>query len=422
MHPEANLNSRNLRRRAHVAYYDRRFAFRCFGVVLLMILMHITWQSVRQSRLEFGEEHGDTASVIFVSIASYRDVHCGKTLWSLYAEATARARVLVGLVDQIATSDTPCVEQARLAASTVDRSGFEKWLRHNVRVRQVKSSQAEGPAMGRFWAAQLARPGEYDYIMQIDSHSTFIPRWDRIVLRQLMDVELRLWPKAILSYHPPTHDVVAAEWRRRELRRERRELEGAERRTFLQQWLGVVPTTPPMQNRGLRMLCDAGQHPDWMVPVIFTRESKNVSVDTCDGERVVAAPQPFTCGGFFFARRELLIAAPYADFLRYVFHGEEVYFTARAYVRGWRSFRPCETILSHIPEREHEPSLWKDVKEATYAATRDAAYTRLLADLHLNQSATPHATDTEYKAIEDFWSYIGFDRRTGLMNASKWGC
>lgn len=181
----------------------------------------------------------------------------------------------------------------------------------------------------------------------------------------------------------------------------------------------------------MRLLCDATMEPDYGVPVIFAREHTTMTNAACLASAAGgAAPQPFACGGFWFARSALVDAAPPTNKLRYVFHGEEMIFSARAHAAGWKFFRPCQSILSHVYERVDEPSVWKDVPEPSMAAARAQSYALLHAALRIAdkpRSTPPPVTAASEELLnpkdaEAFWSFAQYDPISWTMRPDAWGC
>lgn len=60
---------------------------------------------------------------IFVSIASYRDENCPKTLEEMYSKASRPDNLFVGLVQQVSLIGPPCVGSRSDARSSWDTTG-----------------------------------------------------------------------------------------------------------------------------------------------------------------------------------------------------------------------------------------------------------------------------------------------------------
>lgn len=370
----------------------------------------------------------DRSNTIFVSVASYRDVHCGPTLVELFTKAAFPSRVRVGVVDQRLNGERTCTESAEANISSATADQFHAWIRSNVRVTSIDARHARGPADARHLAAQL-RATEQFFLM-IDSHTAFVRGWDVLAIEQLEATEERLWSKPLLSYHPPRPEDLSTEWADRDRRR------STQFPSLLESWFWVHGGKHHLESDHAKFyaLCDCKFHPDTAIPIVFSREVRNVTYSKCDQEHYIAIPQPFTGGGFLFARMRFVDEVPFTVELPYVFHGEEIYLTARAFAKGWRSFRPCESIVSHIYERVSEPSLWTDIQESAFAAQRDRANQRLQDRLGLSmmmKDAASGAVDNVSDAIDDgltaasvdaFWNYVGVDRRKWMMDSTIWSC
>ncbi len=164
------------------------------------------------------QTHWDSRCV-FVSIASYCDSECGRTVQELFRTASVPSRVFVGVVWQGETTGRWDWEDARaegeeaaaaagssssggaggMSAASTDSVNFAchragssgcallaealAALRTNVRMVAMAASQANGPCFARHLAGALWR-GE-DYVLQIDSHMRFRPNWDQYLIWQL---------------------------------------------------------------------------------------------------------------------------------------------------------------------------------------------------------------------------------------------
>jgi len=129
---------------------------------------------------------------IFVRVAAYRDPECQWTVRDLFAKAANPERVYVGVCWQYLPSvDPPSFPITSYA--------------DHVRFTRVLASESRGVCWARRETEKLWR-GE-EYTLQVDSHSRFVPEWDRLALE-----ELGACPsdKPVLSstpapYTPPAH-------------------------------------------------------------------------------------------------------------------------------------------------------------------------------------------------------------------------
>lgn len=371
------------------------------AVALLCILIGIglVFGAVR---VHGESRHLDSPSspTIFVSIASYRDPHCPATLASLREMAAAPGVVFVGLIDQRAPED---------GASCVDVAGqrsvsFHRWLTSHVRAKVLPHTASRGPAAARYLASQLYR-GEA-FFMMIDAHSVFRPHWDVELRRDVRRAQTAHGKRVVLSYHPIP---VASDGP-----------------------LGPNRTAAP--DGAMALLSGAEFHPDWGVPVVFSRSVH------CSRRCHAPVLQPFTCGGLLFAPAALIDEVPFDPRLDYVFHGEEVLFSARLWARGWRSFRPCDSVVGHLYERSKEPSLWNEAKALPpdWKAQQAASYRHVQGLLHLKRynSTEPlvpanthgdrprdaYEIGSDVHAVERFWDFAVVNTSGWSMDESAWVC
>lgn len=107
-------------------------------------------------------------SKIFVSIASYRDADIQNTIDNLFATATNKLDINVGVFLQIdPTIDKDC-----------------NVINHpNVTVRTIQAHNARGAGYARAECAKLMN--DEDYYFQIDSHMRFALGWDKKLIEML---------------------------------------------------------------------------------------------------------------------------------------------------------------------------------------------------------------------------------------------
>merc|ERR1719271_1827388 len=72
-------------------------------------------------------------------------------------------------------------------------------------------------------------------------------------------------------------------------------------------------------------------------------------------------PTPWIAAGYFMARGELLQEVPFDPLNPWIFMGEELSLTARAWTSGYDVYAPNATLISHWYERRHLPKFWESV-------------------------------------------------------------
>lgn len=126
------------------------------------------------SRLLGHDEYWPEES-IFISIASFRDPECAKTLSRAFDRATDPNRVAFGIFQQNAEVDVDCVAGL---ADLVDCPGHAVCGRvHNgqIRAHRVHWSKTLGPTIARHLSERLYR--DETYVLSFDSHSNFARGW-----------------------------------------------------------------------------------------------------------------------------------------------------------------------------------------------------------------------------------------------------
>lgn len=127
---------------------------------------------------------------IFVSIASYRDAECSRTVKLLYDMADEPGKIFCGIVSQNSPEnrEEECVPD-----------NFE--YKNQVRVVRLLNTEAKGPTWGRYLASRLW-DGE-EYYFQIDSHIFMKDGWDSKIKGMYRECPSK---KAILSHYPPANE------------------------------------------------------------------------------------------------------------------------------------------------------------------------------------------------------------------------
>jgi UDP-GlcNAc:polypeptide alpha-N-acetylglucosaminyltransferase len=246
---------------------------------------------------------------IFVSVASFRDDECFKTVNDMFVKAKNPKRVFLGIIQQNEPTDTKQLECVPLDyGATCSVSDF--CPTDNIRVRRVVATEAKGPTFGRYVAMLMYR-GE-KYFMMIDSHNRFVREWDTRLINMY-----RLIPskKGVLSHYPSS-------WTG-----EGMNLEGG---------------------GGVTVMCNGH-----FIGTGFIRMDGTVMERTSTPRL-----QPFSAAGFLFADARLVHEVPFDPYLDYLFDGEEILYSARMWTHGWDLYAPNENMLFHFYIRSHAPRVW----------------------------------------------------------------
>ena len=130
---------------------------------------------------------------LFLSIASFRDKLCPRTLYNAFTKATHPERITIGVVQQNEDVDPDCLEQycvlARSDELFISKFNHLKGSRDenfcpfekNVRMHRVQAGKAKGPTWARALGSKLLEQEEF--CMQTDAHMDFVPNWDTLMMQ-----------------------------------------------------------------------------------------------------------------------------------------------------------------------------------------------------------------------------------------------
>jgi len=136
---------------------------------------------------------------IFLSISSFRDKLCPKTLFNLFTKAGNPSRIKVGIVQQNTPDDLDCLEEyCNMYANRLDKTIIlhdPKWpecpFKDNVIMRRISSTDAKGPVFARALGSEIIPESdeEAEFCMQTDSHMDFLPDFDNSLLKMWGSLE-----------------------------------------------------------------------------------------------------------------------------------------------------------------------------------------------------------------------------------------
>ena len=124
---------------------------------------------------------------IFVSVASYRDSECSKTIHELFSKAAYPERVFVGVCEQNSSDPNE-------TCSGDHDPRFDK----QIRTIRVPHTEAKGPCVARYACSTLF--GSEDYYMQIDSHTIMTKNWDEKAVNEILACPVP--DRSVLSMYP----------------------------------------------------------------------------------------------------------------------------------------------------------------------------------------------------------------------------
>ena len=243
---------------------------------------------------------------IFVSIASYRDTECEKTLKSLFDNAKYKNNCFVGICQQNNYNmDDDCL------------INIKDW-ECNINIIRISYFEAKGPTYARYLCSGLWN-GE-EYYLQIDSHTTFIKDWDEKLINMIKELKNRnISLKPVLSYYPI--DIVK-----------------------INEKTSEIPHIPGARydNNGILVLKQA----------IYTNNNNDYM------------PSYLMAAGMFFCESKFLDEIPFDPTLDYLFEGEEILTSVRFFTNGWDTFTPKENIIYHEFYRYGKPKYYIDNKNS----------------------------------------------------------
>lgn len=304
---------------------------------------------------------------IFVSVASYRDVDCSDTIRDIFAKAADPARVMIGICEQNSEDGHEDCLPDSLAH-----------FRKQVRRLTIPNTEARGPTYGRALIANVLYGGE-DYFLQIDSHTRFVPHWDKLVVEQLAACPNA--SRAVLSNYPRS-------------------------------WTEYAKAVEP--GAGVPVLCKSKIDPGTGVPNL---------------EAVILKPGPkprrvpFCSGGFLFGPGAMVREVPYDPTLDFVFVGEEILYAARLFTSGFDIYTPTRNICVHYYGRHDRPHFWSDLPAAgNIQRVSNAKVRRLLGfEQPPMSSQYPYGMGSA-RTLAQFWAYARIDPATKTANSAQDFC
>jgi hypothetical protein len=253
---------------------------------------------------------------IFVSIASFRDPQCMHTLLWALRQAKHPERVFVGVLQQNNVDmDVDCMSVSlEKPSSPKDAELLLKW-RQQVRILRVDYLIARGPAWARYMVIDKLFQKE-DYVLQIDSHTRFVPDWDELIVNNIK----QLPRKAAISHYPSVFDPKANS-----------------------------DQLPVDYHKTIARMCKGFYNNDG----ILQPTAGLMALDKKESKF-----SPFLGAGFTFYPGIVHDEIKMDPHLPYLFHGEELLFSMRLVSKGYKFYSPAENIVFHFYYRKDFPKYW----------------------------------------------------------------
>jgi hypothetical protein len=296
---------------------------------------------------------------IFVSIASYRDKMCVKTIEDIFDKAAVPSRIFLGICEQNKELGEACVNP---------NTAYAK----NIRKVSINYTEAKGPTWARFICSTLYN--NEDYFFQIDSHTKLVKDWDIKCIDAIHALQNQGVLKPILSHYPL--DIA--------------------------DYANYTPTLVPRITKSF--FNDRGM-------ISF----EGAELIETNGQLIRNA---YIAAGCIFTIGQFVKEVPFDPTLDYVFVGEEILLSARAYTSGYDVFTPSENIAFHFYTRSDSPKIWTD---NPYYSDLEA-FDRIKCSLKLKNYRCVYI-DEKYglgnvRTLESFYDFTGIDTKSQTTHKS----
>ena len=318
-------------------------------------------------------EYTDT-DTIFVSIASYRDNRCSRTINSLFENANKPNNIWVGLCEQNKKDeDEPCFSP--------------KW-KSRVRKIRIPHWDARGPTWARYLCASLL--DDEKYFLQIDSHSLFKKDWDLYLVNTIKELEKDGFKRSILSHYIRSDQYYHEK-------------------------------------------NDSKYNSDSKIPTICTssfNKSGIIKLNAAhDIEITDPRPKPnaYVAGGMIFGKTNFIKEVPLDPDLPNLFVGEEILYSARLWTHGWNIFTPTRNVIYHYYIRNDEPKYWSDNKDKKIDDSDALQKVKYLLKLdkvdrnnmhkHIKNNLDIYGLGTK-RSLDDYYNFAGITVKNKKMESS----
>ncbi|MDX2112353.1 MAG: GlcNAc-transferase family protein [Alphaproteobacteria bacterium] len=293
--------------------------------------------------------------MIFVAIASHRDPEISATLADMFAKAAEPERLKVGICLQLEPDDG-------------DECEVRSDRMRQIAVHRVAASDSKGANWARAEALKLR--ADEPYVLMIDSHMRFEPRWEETLISMLSRCPS---PRPVISAYLPNYDPPDARDVRHQLLRIRARRFGQEGDPQLLHLTGRA--VPPQ-----------------------------------DAEMGGLYPSPFIIANFMFAPASALDEVPVDP--HFHFYGDELSYSARLWTHGWDVFQPDCRVAYHFWVRRDRLHLqhYRGIQSPPNQRARQRGLH--LLGLSSSDQPEPLAELARYglglrRMLDDFWRFAG---------------
>jgi hypothetical protein len=246
-------------------------------------------------------------SNIYIQIAAYRDPDLTNTVKDVVKKSSGKHKLRIVVIDQYCPEDKyynleSDFKKLKSKHSTLDFQQIHyKDTKGVCWVRHLLNKKYKGEA----------------YTLQLDSHHRFVKNWDTELIKMLNQLKRKGFKKPLLTTYCPAFIQQTGE-----------QFDHATQMDFDR-------FTPEGA-----LFFKSGLIPDW--------ENKTMPVTS-----------RFISGHMIFTQGKFCKEVPYDPY--YLFHGEEINLTVRAFSHGYDLFHPHKPIVYHEYSRSHRPrKCWDD--------------------------------------------------------------
>lgn len=312
------------------------------------------------------------AESVFVSIPSYRDTRCTKTVVSLFSTADHPHLVFVGVFQQL----HPHKPKERCRVSPVHV--------HQVSVESVPYGEAKGPLWARQRVCEMYN-GEA-YVLMIDAHTTFEPHWDTILKAQI---------KSLRSYHNVPRPILS----------------------------GYAPATRvtgrrnTTANHHVHHICAARRAPNGSYPdkVLSVRKPVDGSFRRT---AYVSGNFLFAHGGYCDAMRQEL--AGQGHLFTHVFWGEEPLLAAVAFAHDYTVHTAASIPLTTVYEPKTRFGAKRNWRADVHTSQPDAHAQRHTSENRLQTLLHTQSTDLNNRSMHEFYALAGQPVDAASLSEKEW--
>ena len=345
-------------------------------LVIIVILIVLIFFVISYNNKIIEKFTGEISDKIFISIPSYRDTDCKKTLRDLFNKAKNPKQIFVGIFTQnnIDKSDESC-----------DIADFE--YAENIRYMKIDYSRAKGPLYARNLIVNNLYQNE-KYFLMIDAHTLFIQDWDhkmKQMLEYLVDNGIK---KPILSGYPSNITDYEKDIKNNKISNS--------------DWSTIICE-----------ITDGGSYPT-VVQATSKKSGKFY-------KGYLGAAGCFFTYGYFFKEINMDPA------LEYIFNGEEMLFNILAYTNGWDIYSLPYNCIYHkyrtTDDKVNDDIDWySDVSKGRFKNEESSRKSHEILNNILTESS--YSNIYKYKlgterTLDEFWDKIGYNRY-GKTWEEKW--